>query len=169
MISFWVRRLPDSSTLITSLADGGRRSRFELCGSNSASAKTIPHFSSHRSQLLIKGLFIPFYWSNSPGRAQPRLWKLARPGLRPGSKRLCTSLSPIRPSIRRCYPRAIRAIEVLCGWWWIGECWRAFEQHGSPCPANEMGICIFLVELWSILGWMTRSRWKHEAQSQCRE
>ena len=52
MISFWVKRLPDSSTLITSFADGGRRSRFELCGSNSASAKTIPHFSSHRSQLL---------------------------------------------------------------------------------------------------------------------
>ena len=112
MISFWVKRLPDSSTLITSLADGGRRSRFELlCGSNSASAKTIPHFSSHRSQLLIGRLFIPFYWGNSPGRTQPRLWKLTRPGHRPGSKRLCTSLPPIRSSIRRCYPRATRATE----------------------------------------------------------
>jgi hypothetical protein len=44
MISFWVKRLPDSSTLTTSLADGGKRSRFKLCGCISASAKAIPHF-----------------------------------------------------------------------------------------------------------------------------
>ena len=44
MISFWVKRLPDSSTLITSFADGGKLSRLKLCGSNSASAKAIPHF-----------------------------------------------------------------------------------------------------------------------------
>jgi hypothetical protein len=43
------RKIGDSSTLITSLADGGKRSRFKLCGGISASAKAIPHFLFHRS------------------------------------------------------------------------------------------------------------------------
>jgi len=42
-ISFCVRRLPDSSTLKTSFADGGKCSIFVLVDSFLVSAKSIPH------------------------------------------------------------------------------------------------------------------------------